>query len=99
MAADRTAKFWFRNITSARGSHLPARRTAVQSPPRHSSAFHDCSKQERLRHGDAYGAPALRLSGLKVRKYGPLMERSGIVDSQLSRLLTFKRDRRKGTAS
>ena len=27
------------------------------------------------------------------------MERSGIVDSQLSRLLTFKRERRKGTAS
>jgi hypothetical protein len=62
-ADDRTAKFWFRNITSASGSHLPARRTAVQSPSGHSSPFHDCTKQERLRHGDAYSAPAHRLSG------------------------------------
>jgi hypothetical protein len=44
-----------------RGSHLSARRTALQSPPSHPSPSHDCSKQERLRHGDADGAPPLRL--------------------------------------
>src|SRR5438105_3930337 len=44
-----------------RGSHLSARRTALQSPPGHPSPSHDCSKQERLRHGDADGAPSLRL--------------------------------------
>ena len=75
------------------GSHLSTRRTALQSTPGQSSPFHDCSKQERLRHRDAYSAPALRLSGLELqRKFentGPLMDRSGIVDSQLSRLLTF----------
>ena len=34
---------------------------ALQSPPGHPSPSHDCSKQERLRHGDADGAPSLRL--------------------------------------
>jgi len=47
----------------------------------------------KLRHRDAYSAPALRLSGLELRRKfentGPLMDRSGVVESQLSRLLTF----------
>src|ERR1700724_2244495 len=46
-----------------RGSHLPARRTALQSPPGHPSPSHDCSKQERFRHGDAHSAPPFRLAG------------------------------------
>jgi hypothetical protein len=35
--------------------------TALQSPPGHPSPSHDCSKQERSRHGDAHSAPPFRL--------------------------------------
>ncbi len=76
-AADRTAKFWFRNTTSAPGE-LTYQREEQRFNLRQVTHLRltIVPEQERLRHGDAYSAPALRLSGLELqRKFentGPL---------------------------
>ena len=61
VAANRTAKFWFRNTTSAPVEPPISAKNSASISARSPSPSHDCSKQERLRHGDADGAPSLRL--------------------------------------
>jgi hypothetical protein len=65
MEVERTAKSWFKSTPSAPGG------ATYQREEQHLNllqASHlrldDCSKQERLRHGDAHSAPPLRLSAL-----------------------------------
>jgi hypothetical protein len=57
-----------------RGSHLSARRTALQSPPSHPSPSHDCSKQERPWHGDTHDAPALCMNCPGSRNFSAAAE-------------------------